>query len=134
VSPEGGASTGDPDRRFEGHPIALAVVRRVRELVADLDGVTVAASRSGVTFRRRRGFAYVWRPGQWLTNPDAEAVLSIVLPREDRSPRWKEVAHPSATTWMHHLELASASEIDDQVATWLHEAWDAAAPRDEPPI
>jgi hypothetical protein len=131
VSPDAGARTGDPDRRFEGHPVALAVVRRVRELTADLDGVTVAASRSGVTFRRRRGFAYVWRPGQWLTNPDAEAVLSIVLPREDRSPGWKEVAHPSAATWMHHLELAGASEIDDEVAGWLREAWKAAASRDE---
>jgi hypothetical protein len=27
----------------------------------------------------------------------------------------------------HHLELRSDAEIDDEVRTWLHEAWEEAA-------
>jgi hypothetical protein len=46
----------------------------------------------------------------------------VALGRQDPSPRWKEVVHPSARHWMHHLELHAVTDLDDEVATWLHEA------------
>ena len=52
-------------------------------------------SRSQVAFRRRRGFAYLWRPAQYVRS-DVPAVLSLALPRELVSDRFKEVVHPSA--------------------------------------
>jgi hypothetical protein len=54
-------------------------------------------------------------------------VLSVVLDRRDESTRWKEVAHPAPTHWMHHLEVEDAAAIDEQVARWLREACDRAA-------
>ncbi len=53
-------------------------------------------------------------------------VLSLALPSEDRSPRWKEVVHPTRAKWMHHQEVRDVAELDDEVATWLTAAWDAA--------
>jgi hypothetical protein len=118
----GTAPAGDPvpEQLFAGHPVPLAVVDRVRELVGEC---TVRTSRSQVAFRRRRGFAYVWRPGQYLHGEVAPAVLTVVLGRPDASPRWKEVVQPSPHSWVHHLEVRSPDELDDEVAAWLHEAW-----------
>jgi len=117
-----------PEDLFAGFPETLAVFRAVEAVVGEIDeahDTTVATSRSQVAFKRRTGFAYVWRPGQYVRN-DAPAVLSIALPRQVRSARWKDVVHPSPHTWMHHLELSSAAELDDEVRGWLQEAYDGS--------
>ena len=59
-------------------------------------------------------------------------MLSVSLPVRDDSPRWKEVVHPSPRAWMHHLELTSVTDVDDEVATWLREAADEAGPATRP--
>jgi hypothetical protein len=115
-----------PDSLFEGHPDAWAVYARVRDIVAGMGPWEVRTTKSQVAFRRARGFAYVWRPGQYLASADAPAVLSIALGRHVESPRFKEVAHPSATQWMHHLEVHDPAEVDDEVAAWLREAAERA--------
>ena len=112
-----------PAELFEGFPVPLAVVDWVRSQVADC---TVRTSRSQVAFRRRRGFAYVWRPGQHLHGKVAPAVLTVVLGRHDASPRWKEVAHPAPQHWVHHLEVRSPDDLGAEVAAWLREAWERA--------
>lgn len=119
-----------PEEFFADHPGAYAVYRRVRELLdrGDRGGTyEVRATRSQVAFRRRRGFAYLWLPGQYLRDrrrPPDEVVLSVVLGRRDDSPRWKEVVQPSPHHWMHHLVVETAEELDDEVAAWLREAAD----------
>ena len=50
--------------------------------VRALGPVEVRVSRSQVAFRRRRGFAYVWRPGRYVRSA-VPAVLSVVLPARD---------------------------------------------------
>lgn len=59
----------------------------------------------------------------WLRHPSAETVLSIALARHDRSPRFKQIVHPSRRVWMHHLELNDAADIDAEVVGWLREAY-----------
>ena len=115
-----------PDVRqfFADDPLGLAAYQAVRDLLPD--DVEVRVSTSQVAFRRRRGFAYLWRPGQYLRNPDAEVVLSIALDREIDSPRFKEVAHPAAHVWMHHLEISTVDDLDAEVADWLRKAQDRA--------
>lgn len=65
-------------------------------------------------------------PGRWLRNPGSEVVLSIALRRRDPSPRFKEVAHPSARLWTHHLEVRSPVDLDPPVEAWLREAYESA--------
>jgi hypothetical protein len=86
----------------------------------------VRVSRSQVSFRRRRGFAYLWRPGAYVKS-EVPVVLSLPLPYEAESPRFKEVAHPSPGIWMHHLELLDGSELDAEAAEWMRQAYDFAA-------
>ncbi len=114
-----------PEDLFDGFPRGLALCRAVEQVVSRIGEVSMAVTKSQVAFRRRRGFAYVWRPGQYVDS-DVPAVLSIALPHEVTSERFKEVAHPARHVWMHHLELRDPAQVDDQVRTWLREAYAAA--------
>jgi hypothetical protein len=116
-----------PEDFFADHPLGLAALERVLHVLNDFGPVEVRISKSQVAFRRRRGFAYLWLPGQYLRKPTADVVLSIALGRHDTSPRFKEVAHPSATQWIHHLEVHDVNDVDDEVEGWLREAADRAS-------
>ena len=120
--PDSGSQLSDPAAFFAGHPTSLAVFERVRAVLEEHGGAEVRTSKSQVAFRRRRGFASVWLPGQYLAHPRAEVVLSIALGREVSSPRFKAVANPSRTQWMHHLEIHDVADVDAEVADWLREA------------
>jgi uncharacterized protein DUF5655 len=98
----------------------------VKAIVAGFDEFHVPITKSQIAFRRRRGFAFLWKPGMYLRNPTADVVLSIALGRRDESSRFKEVVHVSAHQWMHHLEIGSTADIDEHVASWLREAAERA--------
>jgi len=123
VAGEGNGLT--PASLFEGVPNGLALYLAVADVVATVGEAEVRVTKSQIAFRRRKGFAYVWRPGQYVKS-EVPAVLSIALPRQIASDRFKEVAHPSAKMWMHHLELSDAAEVDDEVRAWLTEAYENA--------
>lgn len=108
---------------LESTGAGLEIYGRLLEIVPDAD---VRVTKSQIGFRRGRAFAWLWRPRMYLGLRGVELVLAIALPRHDASPRWKEVVHPSPRTWMHHLELGGAQEIDPEVTAWLREAAAAA--------
>ena len=111
---------------FAGHAFPLAVYHRVTEMLDAIGPTDSGTTRSQIAFRRRRAFAWLWMPGRWLTRPGAEVVLSIALGHRDESARWKEVAHPSKAVWMHHLEVHSLGDLDDEVLSWLRDGWEGA--------
>jgi hypothetical protein len=119
VTPGQGAT---PEEFFAGHPDALEAFTRVRAIMDRLGWYEVRISKSQAAFWRKRGFAYVWMPGQYLKKPKAEVVLSIVLGRRDESTRFKEVAHPAPSNWIHHLEIRHLGDLDEEVVEWLREA------------
>ena len=114
-----------PKDHFAGVPRGLGICRAVEHSIATLGECSVRLTQSQVAFRRRKGFAYLWCPGQYIAS-DVPAVLSIALPHQIRSDRFKEVAHPSTHVWMHHLELSDGAEVDDEVRQWLAEAYASA--------
>ena len=116
----------DPMEFLDGHPVAVSIYETVRSCLAGLGPFEIRTSKSQIAFRRTRGFAYLWLPGQYLKSTDAEVVLSIALGRHDPSKRFKEVVHPAKHHWMHHLELHRPEEIDDEVVEWLREAIERA--------
>ena len=128
------ATAMTPERFFDGSPLGRSVFERVRRVLDRFEPVEVRTSKSQVAFRANRSFAILWRPGQYLARPDAEVVLSIALDRHDDSPRFKEVAHPARTHWLHHLEVGRPDEIDDEVAGWLREAAETAGARRGTPV
>jgi hypothetical protein len=112
---------------FDGSSLGLAAFNRLVDLFADTrPGVTSRTSTSQVTFRLRRGFAYLWRPTQYLRGPAAEVVLTIALREELTSQRFKEITHPTRGVWMHHLEIRSLADVDAEVEHWLLQAADEA--------
>jgi hypothetical protein len=116
----------EPEDLFTGHDVALAVLDRVRAVLAAGGPLEIRTTKSQIAFRRVRGFAYLWRPGRYLAGAVAPVVLSIALGRHDPSPRFKEVVHPTARHWMHHLEIRDAGDVDDEVVGWLIEAAERA--------
>ncbi len=115
------------DEFFKNHPDARQLFEALRRLVAELGEVELAVTKSQVAFRRKKAFAWAWMPGMYLRNrPVAPLVLSLSLPARDPSPRWKEVVEPARGRFMHHLELYSADQLDDEVRQWLLRAWQMA--------
>jgi hypothetical protein len=115
----------DPEHLFTGEPGALSAYRAVKDMLEAIGPVEVRTTRSQVAFRRRRGFAFLWLPVAWARGSGVLVVLSIALPRQDGSPRWKQVVHPGRT-WMHHLEVRALDDLDEEVRAWLGEAFAAA--------
>jgi hypothetical protein len=107
---------------FAGSPVGWAVYRTVGSILAGLGEHEVRVGKSQVAFRRTRGFAYLWRPGRYVRT-DVPVVLSLALHHPLGSPRFKEVVRAAPTTWMHHLELHDAAEVDDEVREWLARAY-----------
>jgi len=98
----------------------------VRSAIESVGPVEMRVTKSQVAFRRRLTFAWTWMPGQYLRGKVAPLVLTIDLRRRDDSPRWKEVVEPRPRLFTHHLEIRSPEEIDDEVLSWLREAWEEA--------
>lgn len=117
----GAAEESIPEEVFSGSPQGLELFRGVERILAGFPPSTVRATKSQVAFRGRRAFAYMWWPARYLKS-DVPAVLSIALRRRLASGRFKEVVNPSKGVWMHHLELRSMADLDDEVAGWLGEA------------
>ena len=121
-----GVERGSVEELLGYVPLAREVYDALAGLVDDLGPATVRVTKSQVAFRRRRGFCWVWLPGMYLSRPTADVVVSVALPHEDRSPRWKERLLVGGRHWMHHLEVHDLADVDDEVAGWLAEAYDAA--------
>ena len=112
---------------FAGQDVAGQLFIALYGLVESVGAFDVRVTKSQVAFRRRRAFAWAWMPGKYLHGAVAPLVLTVALPSRDPSPRWKQVVEPQPGHYIHHLELRSASELDDQVSGWLQEAWQHAA-------
>ncbi|BCW45375.1 DUF5655 domain-containing protein [Arthrobacter sp. StoSoilB5] len=110
---------------FDGSPQGLAICNAVFNAISGLGPISVRVSKSQIALRRRRGFAFLWRPGKYVKST-VPVVLSLALPHELGSHRFKQVAHPAPSVWMHHLELRDPGMVDVEVAQWLQEAFDAA--------
>ena len=120
-----GAEPWTVDRFFEGSGAARVIYGAAERMASGMGPMTVRVSKSQVSFRRRRGFAFVWRPGMYIKS-DVPVVLSLALPHEIPSPRFKETAHPAPGIWMHHLELLDSSQLDGEVEQWMRQAYEAA--------
>ena len=112
----------DIDRFFADYPASRRLFDHLDAAVRGEGDVDVRVTRSQISYRRRRAFAWIWVPGRYLAGSQAPLVLTVSLPRRDPSTRWKEVVEPRPGRFTHHLELRSVEEIDEEVVEWLREA------------
>jgi hypothetical protein len=116
----------DARDRLTASRTGAAVLRRVRAEVVSLGGAEERASKSQVSFRRRRGFLFLWVPEQYVTS-EVPVVVSFALATPIRSPRLKEVVQTPGGTWMHHLEVRRVADVDAEVRGWIARAYEEAA-------
>lgn len=112
---------------FAGHDESRQIFEALRRAVAGIGRAQLRVSKSQVSFRRRKAFAWAWMPGMYLHGAPPPLVLTVALRRRDASPRWKQVVEPYPGRFIHHLELRSNTEIDNEMVGWLQEAWELAA-------
>jgi len=115
------------DDFFAGRDESRLIFDALRAAVAAVGKAELRVTKSQVAFRRRRAFAWAWIPGTYLRGRHAPLVLTVSLRRRDSSTRWKEIVEPTLGRFTHHLELRSSADIDDEVLSWLQEAWADAA-------
>ncbi len=115
------------DEFFAGQEESRQLFEAVRLAVENIGPVELRVSKSQVSFRRKRPFAWLWMPEQYLHRKAAPLVLTLGFRRRDGSPRWKQIVEPYPGRFTHHLELYAAADIDDEVRGWLRAAWNAAS-------
>jgi hypothetical protein len=113
------------DEFFAGQGESREMFEAVRRAVEAIGAAQLRIGKSQVSFRRRKAFAWIWMPGQYLRGKTAPLVV-LSFPIRDPSPRWKETAEPTPGRFTHHLEPYSVADIDDEVRGSLREAWAAA--------
>ena len=115
-----------PEEFFADKRFAALLFAHITRLLDSIGPTTLRVSKSQIAFRRRRAFAWVWMPEQYLHRPAAPLVLSIALPYRDGSLRWKQVVEPHSGHFMHHLEVFTHNDLDTEVHSWLQQGWEAA--------
>ncbi len=117
------------DDFFANFPDSRKLYEFVLEAMDRIGPAEVRIMKSQIVFRRKKDFAWVWMPGQYLKGHKqiAPLVLSLAFPERNLSPRWKEVVEPYPGRYMHHLELYSIEDIDEQARGWMKAAWDLSA-------
>jgi hypothetical protein len=114
------------DEFFASYGESRPIFDALRDVVEAIGPVELHVSKSQIAFRHRVAFAWAWIPGRYLRGHHAPLVLSVSLPYRHESPRWKEVVEPSPGRFMHHLELQLPADVDEEVCSWLTEAWAGA--------
>jgi len=115
------------DEYFSGREESRLLFDAVRQVIDTLGPYDLRVTKSQIAFRRRTAFAWAWIPGRYLHGRHAPLVLSLGFRQPDPSPRWKEIVEAAPGRFMHHLELYSAADVDEDVTGWLGAAWQAGA-------
>jgi hypothetical protein len=97
------------------HPESQSVYDALVAAVTSHGPVDVRVTKSQAAFWGRKAFAWAWASDQYLHGRHAPLVLTLSFPCEIVSPRWKEVVQTGKRRFMHHLELGSAEDVDDEV-------------------
>lgn len=110
---------------FEKDPAALPVYEAFEaRTLADVPNTAIRVQKTQITFTNPRVFAAVsflparrkaLRPPHYIT-------VTLGLNRKLESPRVDAVSEPYPARWTHHLMIASAGEIDDELMGWVREA------------
>ena len=78
--------------------------------------VTVLPEKTRIAFQVRMSFAQLTTRSKWVDG-------HVVLARRFEEPRFRKVETISARNHVHHFRLMSAAEVDEEVESWLAEAY-----------
>lgn len=98
-------------------------------LLAELENVKIVPQKSQITLKNRRVFGAVsFLPARKAKDrPNPYLTITLGLNRRELSPRIDQAVEPYPGRWTHHLVIGSTEEIDDELMSWVREAYDFAA-------
>ena len=109
---------------FADKPLAYSLFQAVQVMIDSIGLYEMKVSKTQISFRNRINFAITWFLSKRKNPP---LMLTVCLRRRDKSPRWRAVNEPYPGRYVHHLELKSIADLDDQVRAWLSESWFVAS-------
>lgn len=113
----------DLDAHFAGaQPQVRVVFDRILEFVTRLGPVTVLPEKTRIALHVRMSFAAFTPRRRWLSG-------HLVLARRVESPRFVKIETYSPRNVVHAFRFTSPEEIDDEVKTWLAEAYEVGQQR-----
>jgi len=117
---------GGLDRHFEGADASVrATFDRVLEAARAAGPLTVLPERTRIALQVRMSFAALMPRRRWLDG-------HVVLARRLDSPRFRRIELYSPRNVLHAFRLAGPDEVDDEVRSWLAEAYEVGAQRHLP--
>jgi hypothetical protein len=97
-------------------PEVKALYERFAELVGKCGPVVLAPTKTRIGFQVKMIFAAVS-----LTEDALEG--HVVLARRLENPRFVRIESISPHNHVHHFRIRSSEEVDDEVLSWLQEAY-----------
>jgi hypothetical protein len=99
--------------------VSVALYRRFEALVLSCGSVRIAPARTRIGFQVRMIFAAV--------NKLSDGVLDahVVLARRLENPRFRRIESLYERAHVHHFRIHSLDQLDDEVQSWLREAYKA---------
>jgi hypothetical protein len=105
------------DEHFAGRPPEVRAIFDAVVALAERNGpVTVLPERTRIALHARMSFAALQPRSRWVDG-------HVVLARRRESPRFRRIETFSPRNHLHAFRLASVAEVDDEVASWLAEAY-----------
>jgi len=110
---------------FKNSSELMGLFEHLKEvLFARMEPIGLSVQKTQIAFRSRRSFAYVWLPIRPMKNrPDLYIILSFGLDHLISSPRIVEAVEVRPNRWTHHLIISKCSEIDEEILSWLDQAF-----------
>jgi hypothetical protein len=96
---------------------AISLYEHFSALVHDCGPVQIAPAKTRIGFQVRMIFAAVNK----LSDRGLDA--HVVLTRRLQKPRFKRIETMTPKCYVHHFRVESLSELDEEVKSWLREAY-----------
>ena len=116
----------DTLRFFEGHQDALDLYETLEEyLYNTYPGIRKRVQKTQISFFTRYIFACISfaRVKRKAELPNGFLVLTIGLPAPLNSKRVAAKSEPYPGRWTHHIVISSTEELDEELTSWIHEAY-----------
>lgn len=105
---------------FDRAPDALPLYALLEErILAACPDTAILVQKSQITFTARHHFAFASLKGKRL-------IATFGLPSRVDSPRIFNACEPYPNRWTHHVWLASPADVDDELLSWIRQAYDFA--------
>lgn len=114
---------------FDKKPAALPLYEIFeRKLLDEIGPVNINVQKTQISFSNKHNFACVsFLPVRKVKDrPDPYIVITFGLGCRAVSPRIDAASEPYPDRWTHHVLISEPEEIDEELMSWIKEAYEFA--------